>query len=166
MEVREWGKGKLQELRAKGGSSSWCLACICAKLRVAKLQDFCRGSWTPNVAYKLELPAGEPTGYDYTDLIAIIKHHKPDVLIGAPWLSPGISLEMLASCCLYMLVLIEAVGRVPNCFNKAVVEAMLEVQKDKPGGRFKTADQQAAEGSMSPSRAHRAAVQLGIRSGS
>ena len=30
--------------------------------------------------------------------------------------------------------LAQAVGRAPNCFNKEVVEAMLEVQKNKPGG--------------------------------
>ncbi|CAJ1355194.1 unnamed protein product [Effrenium voratum] len=52
---------------------------------------------------------GEPQGYDRTDLVSIIKHHQPDILIGA-------------------------VGRAPNCFTKQVVEAMMSVQASKPHG--------------------------------
>ncbi|CAJ1413860.1 unnamed protein product, partial [Effrenium voratum] len=52
---------------------------------------------------------GEPQGYDHSNLIEIINHHKPDILIGA-------------------------VGRAPNCFTKAVVDAMMKIQLAKPGG--------------------------------
>jgi malate dehydrogenase (oxaloacetate-decarboxylating)(NADP+) len=50
---------------------------------------------------------GKPEGYDPKDLVAIIEHFKPNVLIGA-------------------------VGVAPNCFSKAVIEAMVKVQA---GGR-------------------------------
>merc|ERR1712159_261562 len=49
---------------------------------------------------------GKPD-WNSTDLISIIQHTKPDVLIGA-------------------------VGRAPKCFTKEVVEAMLAVQAAKP----------------------------------
>lgn len=52
---------------------------------------------------------GQPSGYDHTSLLGILKHHKPDILIGA-------------------------VGQAPNCFNKEVVETMVQIQKEKPGG--------------------------------
>ena len=100
--------------------------------------------------------AGEPTGYDQTDLIATIKHHKPDVLIGVPWPRQKLllvcAMRDLIPCCDELGVSflgssdilglescskscrVQAVGRAPNCFNKDVVEAMLDVQREKPGG--------------------------------
>ncbi|CAE7470142.1 ME1 [Symbiodinium natans] len=54
---------------------------------------------------------GEPKGYDATNLVSIIKNHKPDVLVGA-------------------------VGRAPGCFTKEVVQEMVQVQAAK-GGKFR-----------------------------
>ena len=48
---------------------------------------------------------GEPSGYDHTDLVSTIAFLKPSVLCGA-------------------------VGRAPNCFTKAVVEALCKVNGD------------------------------------
>ena len=31
-------------------------------------------------------PWGQPSGYDHTSLLGILKHHKPDILIGDPWI--------------------------------------------------------------------------------
>jgi len=49
---------------------------------------------------------------DGADLVAIVKHVKPDVIVGA-------------------------VGRAPNCFTKAVMEAMTEVQAAKKSGAIR-----------------------------
>mmetsp|Transcript_57357 Transcript_57357/g.134262 ORF Transcript_57357/g.134262 Transcript_57357/m.134262 type:complete len:617 (+) Transcript_57357:60-1910(+) len=59
-----------------------------------------------NDEQKAVATVGEPKGYDPTNLVAIIKHHKPDVLVGA-------------------------VGRAPGCFTKDVVREMLAVQAAK-----------------------------------
>ena len=31
-------------------------------------------------------PWGQPSGYDHTSLLGILKHHKPDILIGDSWI--------------------------------------------------------------------------------
>jgi len=49
---------------------------------------------------------GEPSGYDSTNLVSIVKYHKPDILIGA-------------------------VGKAPGCFTEEVVKAMVDVQAAK-----------------------------------
>ncbi|CAJ1447445.1 unnamed protein product [Effrenium voratum] len=59
-----------------------------------------------NEQQKFVAQEGEPKGYDHTDLVSIIKHHKPDILVGA-------------------------VGRAPNCFTQDVVKAMVSVQDEK-----------------------------------
>lgn len=73
-------------------------------------QDGSKGTFR-NDEQKAVALIGEPKGYDPTDLVSIIKHHKPDILIGA-------------------------VGKAPGCFTEEVVQAMLSVQAAKPkGGR-------------------------------
>ena len=61
-----------------------------------------------NHEQKAVAQVGKPEGYDPKDLVAIIEHFKPNVLIGA-------------------------VGVAPNCFSKQVIEAMVKVQEG--GGR-------------------------------
>ena len=72
---------------------------------------------------------GEPSGYDHTSLLGIIKHHKPDVLVGAPRLKPKSYSKSTTEATEF-----QAVGRAPNCFNKEVVETMVQIQREKPGG--------------------------------
>jgi malate dehydrogenase (oxaloacetate-decarboxylating)(NADP+) len=61
-----------------------------------------------NNEQKAVAQVGKPE-YDSKDLVAIIQHFKPDVLIGA-------------------------VGVAPGCFTQAVIEAMVAVQQAKPTG--------------------------------
>lgn len=70
-----------------------------------KSDDGSKGTFR-NDEQKAVALTGEPKGYDNTDLVSIIKHHKPDVLIGA-------------------------VGKAPGCFTEEVVKAMLGVQAAK-----------------------------------
>jgi len=70
-----------------------------------KSEDGSNGTFR-NDEQKAVALTGEPKGYDNTDLVSIIKHHKPDVLIGA-------------------------VGKAPGCFTEEVVKAMLGVQAAK-----------------------------------
>jgi len=59
-----------------------------------------------NGEQKAVAQVGKPT-FDSTDLVEVVKQIKPDCIIGA-------------------------VGRAPNCFNKAVIEEMCKVQEAKP----------------------------------
>jgi len=100
--------GSAMLFRSEAGVPAESIVCTNSKGVIWKSESGTAGNFK-NFEQKAAAVIGEPTGYDHTNLISIIQHHKPDVLIGA-------------------------VGRAPNCFNKAVVEAMLQVQKDKPGG--------------------------------
>ncbi len=78
--------------------------CTNSKGVLWKSADGTKGSFRNN-EQKAVAQVGEPA-YDSRDLVTIIQNFKPDVLIGA-------------------------VGVVPNCFTKAVIEAMVAVQSAK-----------------------------------
>ncbi|CAE7238717.1 ME1, partial [Symbiodinium pilosum] len=76
-----------------------------------KSADGKKGSYK-NDEQKAVATVGEPKGYDATNLVAIIKHHKPDVLVGA-------------------------VGRAPGCFTQEVIQEMVAVQAAKKSGALR-----------------------------
>ncbi|CAK9052742.1 Coatomer subunit beta (Beta-coat protein) (Beta-COP) [Durusdinium trenchii] len=100
--------GSAMLLRDEAGVPAQSILCTNSKGVIWKSEKGTKGNFK-NFEQKEVAAIGEPTGYDHTDLIAILKHHKPDVLIGA-------------------------VGRAPGCFNQAVVETMVQIQREKPGG--------------------------------
>lgn len=81
--------------------------CTNSKGLIWASQDGTQGTFR-NDEQKGVAQIGKPD-WNSADLISIIQHTKPDVLIGA-------------------------VGRAPKCFTKEVVEAMLAVQAAKPNG--------------------------------
>eukprot|EP00747_Dinoflagellata_sp_TGD_P150541 gnl/TRDRNA2_/TRDRNA2_177127_c0_seq3.p1 gnl/TRDRNA2_/TRDRNA2_177127_c0~~gnl/TRDRNA2_/TRDRNA2_177127_c0_seq3.p1 ORF type:complete len:707 (-),score=129.00 gnl/TRDRNA2_/TRDRNA2_177127_c0_seq3:463-2583(-) len=90
----------------EAGVPATSVFCTNSKGLLWKSADGTQGSFR-NDEQKAAAQVGQPPCG--SDLVSIIKYVKPDAIIGA-------------------------VGRDPGCFNKEVIDAMLEVQAAKPGG--------------------------------
>ncbi|CAE7247026.1 ME1 [Symbiodinium sp. CCMP2592] len=77
---------------------------------------------------------GEPKGYDPTNLVSIIKHHKPDVLVGAVGRAPGCFTEDSPS--VFAPRVQGGVGRASSVWGQEVIKEMVAVQAAK-GGAFR-----------------------------
>jgi len=93
-------------LRDEGGVPVDAVFCTNSRGLIWKSEDGKEGSFR-NDEQKSVAVTGKPSCG--TDLVSIINHLKPDALIGA-------------------------VGVVPGCFTKEVIDAMLTVQANKPNG--------------------------------
>jgi len=94
-------------LMAEAGVPATSVVCTNSRGVIWKSEDGKEGTFR-NDEQKSVAQVGKPD-YDSADLIAIIENVKPDAIVGA-------------------------VGKAPGCFNKKVIDAMVKVQDEKPGG--------------------------------
>ncbi len=99
--------GGAQLLLQEAGVPAAQILCTNSRGVIWRSEDGSDGSFK-NDEQKAVAAVGKPD-YDSADLVSVIRHHKPDVLVGAA-------------------------GRAPNCFNEAVVREMCAVQEAKGAG--------------------------------